>query len=273
MKFNRLFGSVLISCILLLNFGQCPAQQYSIEFQALLNQIQQNYLAQKVNNLSSLRNKYPTVVATLIGHALRQQMIYVQKDPSLNSIFIELQQQAQAYIGEVARTTSARVHDGSQFTSEILWILVNGALQGQDDDWILQNYGVRTGTIPSVLAVSSVPQPPTAISAAPSLQINRIDLKPPVVAAGRTFDLVVDFSVSDPSAANDQLPVLFSLSILEGSKVLYAPKATEIKSYNSKSTLRTEPLKAADKKGIYTIKVSVKYKTLAAEKSVELRIE
>ena len=79
MKFNWLFGSVLISCMLLLTFGQCPAQQYSPKFQALLSQVQQNYLAQKVINLSSLRNKYPTVLATMIGHALRQQMIYVQK--------------------------------------------------------------------------------------------------------------------------------------------------------------------------------------------------
>ena len=273
MKFNWLFGSVLISCMLFLTFGQCPAQQYSPKFQALLNQVQQTYLTPKGLNLSSLRDKYPTVLATMVGHALRQQAVHVQQNPSLNNWFMDLQQEAQSYIGEVARTTPARLLDGSRWTLDGLWYIVNKTLQGENDDWILQNYGVRIGTMPSVLAASPGPQPLPAISAAPSLQINRIDLKPPVVSAGRTFDLVVDFSVSDPSATNENIPVLFSLSILEGSKVLYAPKATEIKSYNSKSTLRTEPLKASDKKGIYTIKVSVKYKTFAAEKSVGLRIE
>jgi hypothetical protein len=71
MKSNRHFKSILIFCILFSTLGQSHAQQYSHAFQALLNQIQQNYLAQKGDNLSSLRNRYPTVVATLIGNALR----------------------------------------------------------------------------------------------------------------------------------------------------------------------------------------------------------
>ena len=81
MKYNRLFGSALIFCMLFLTFGQSHAQQYSPEFQALLNQIQQNYLAPKGENLSSMRNQYPSIVAALIGHALRQQMVHVQQNP------------------------------------------------------------------------------------------------------------------------------------------------------------------------------------------------
>ena len=128
MKFKWLFGSVLISGILFLTFGQCHAQQYSPKFQALLNQVQQTYLTPKGLNLSSLLEKYPTVLATIIGHALRQQSVHVQQNPSLNNLFMDLQQEAQAYIGEVARTTPARIHDGSRFTSENLWIIVNSAL-------------------------------------------------------------------------------------------------------------------------------------------------
>ena len=94
MKSNWLFGSVLIFCILFLTFGQCHAQQYSPEFQALLNQIQQNYLAPKGENLSSMRSQYPAVVATLVGHALRQQMVHVQQNPSLNNQFMNLQQRS-----------------------------------------------------------------------------------------------------------------------------------------------------------------------------------
>jgi len=160
MKSNWLFGSVLIFCMLFLIYGQCHAQQYSPAFQTLLNQIQQNYLAQKGDNLSSLRNRYPTVVATLIGNALRQQMVHVQQNSSLNNQFTNLQREARTYIEEVARTTTARLVDGSRFNPEDLWNMVNGALQGRDDGWILETFGVRTGTMPSVLAASPEPQPP-----------------------------------------------------------------------------------------------------------------
>ena len=160
MKSNWLFGSVLIFCILFLTFKQCHAQQYSPEFQALLNQIQQNYLAPKGDNLSSMRSRYPAVIATLVGHALRQQMVHVQQNPSLNNQFMNLKRQAQVYIGEVARTTSARLDDGSRLTPQELWNIANRAYQGQDDGWILQNFRVQTGTMPLVLAASSRPQQP-----------------------------------------------------------------------------------------------------------------
>lgn len=273
MKFNWLFGSVLISCMLFLTFGQCHAQQYSPEFQALLNQVQQAYLTPKGNNLSSLRNKYPTVLSTLIGHALRQQAVHVQQNPSLNNRFMDLQQEAQSYIGEVARTTPARFLDGSRWTLDGLWYIVNKSLEGENDDWIVQNYGVRIGTMPSVLAASPGPQPLPAISAKPSLQINRIDLKPPVVAAGRTFDLLVDFSVADQSAADEKIPVRFSYQILEGDKVLYESKPEVIQGLNGKATTRTEPIRAAKKRGTYKINVAIQYKNAGAERSIDLRIE
>jgi hypothetical protein len=177
MKSNRLFGSILIFCILFLTFGQSHAQQYSPEFQALLNQIQQNYLAQKGDNLSSLRNRYPTVVATLIGHALRQQTVYVQQNSSLNNQFTNLQREARAYIGEVARTTTARLVDGSPFNPEDLWSMVNKALQGRDDGWILETFGVRTGTMPSVLVARSEPQQPQLPGGRPPMkEKNQIEL-------------------------------------------------------------------------------------------------
>ena len=127
--------------------------------------------------------------------------------------------------------------------------------------------------MPSVLAVGPEPQPPPVISVIPSLQINRIDLKPPVVAAGRTFDLLVDFSVSDPAAANDQIPVRFSYQILEGDKVLHESKPGVIQGFNGKATTRTEPIRAAKKQGTYKIHVLIQYKNAAAERSIDLRIE
>lgn len=162
MKSHRLFGSALVFCILFLSFGPCHAQQYTPEFQAFLNQIQQNYLSPRGDNLSSMRTQYPNLVAALVGHALRQQALHVQQNPSLNNRFASLQQQAQVYITDVARTTSSRVRneDGSPVTPESLWFVVNKFYQGQEDAWIWQNFRVRTGTMPSVLATRSGPQKP-----------------------------------------------------------------------------------------------------------------
>jgi hypothetical protein len=159
MKSNRLFGFALIVCTIFLTFVPCHAQQYSPQYQALLKQIQQNYLSPKGENISVLRSQYPAVVATLVGHALRQQRVHVQQNPSLNNQFINLQREAQVYIGEVARTTSARLDDGSRPTQQDLWTIVNRAYQGQDDDWIWQNFRVRTGTMPSVMAAGPGVQP------------------------------------------------------------------------------------------------------------------
>lgn len=162
MKSYRLFGSILVFYIILLTFGQCHAQQYSPEFQSLLNQIQQNYLAPKGENLSSMRNQYPSIVAALIGHALRQQMVHVQQNPSLKNQFNNLTQEARRYITDVARTTSyrGRNEDGSPLTPDSLWFVVDKFFQGQEDAWIWQNFRVRTGTMPSVLAASSRPHQP-----------------------------------------------------------------------------------------------------------------
>ena len=159
MKSKQMFGSVLILCILLLNYGPCPAQQYSPQFQVFLNQIQQTYLAPKGENISVLRRQYPEVMAALIGHALRQQMMYVQQNPSLSNQFTSLQREAQVFITDVARTTSARMQDGSPYSPDGLWYIVNKVYQGQEEDWILQNFRVQTGTMPLVMAASPGAQP------------------------------------------------------------------------------------------------------------------
>jgi len=186
MKPKWLFGAVLILCILFFMSGQSHGQQYSPEFQALLNQIQQNYLAPKGENIPYLRSQFPAVMAALIGHALRQQAVHVQQNPSLNNRFKNLQQEAWTYITDVARTTSFRHEDGSRFTPEVLWNVVNKVLQGQDDAWILQNFGVRTGTMPSVITSGLGPQEPSPILGAPPF----VKESPPPSSHGNSIDLL-----------------------------------------------------------------------------------
>jgi hypothetical protein len=200
MKSGRLFGAVLIFCILFISLGPCHAQQYSPAFQALLNQIQQTYLAPKGENIAALRSQYPAVIATLVGHALRQQMVHVQQNPSLNNQLMNLQREAQGYIGEVVRTTSARLDNGTRFTQQDLWNITNRAYQGQDDDWIWQNFRVQTGTMPSVLAASPgvQPSPPPVEYPSGKKEKNEINLlgrvAPPVKGPDSCDNVALYFS-------------------------------------------------------------------------------
>jgi hypothetical protein len=175
MKAKWLFIAFPLFCLLILAPAPSRAQQYSPGFQALLNLIQEGYLTPKGDDLSSLRDRFPAVVATLIGHALRQQALYIQKDPSLSNPLTSLQNEAAAYVTDVARTTSARFEDGSRFTPEGLWQIVNRAYQGQDDDWVLQIFRVRTGTMPLVLSAQTG-TPPPPLGNPPRKKSNEIEL-------------------------------------------------------------------------------------------------
>jgi hypothetical protein len=133
--------------------------QYSPQFQSFVNQVQQIYLAPRGQTLANLANNYPTILATVIGHALRQQIVFAQQSPSGNNQFMNLQREAQAFMTQVARTTPARLQDGRPYVPEGLLYLMNKSLQGTDDSWVLQNFGVAIGMMPSVLAASPGPQP------------------------------------------------------------------------------------------------------------------
>jgi len=112
-----------------------------------------------------------------------------------------------------------------------------------------------------------------AASPGPLVQIRKVEIRPGAVPPGGRFDLVVEYFVSDSSLKQEQLPVQFSFSILQGEKTLYGPNPLEIMSSNSKDTIRTEPLNASNRRGTYLFKVSLTYKKVVAEKSVELRVE
>ncbi|MCX5912272.1 MAG: tetratricopeptide repeat protein [Deltaproteobacteria bacterium] len=112
-----------------------------------------------------------------------------------------------------------------------------------------------------------------AASPGPLVQIRKVEIRPGAVPPGGRFDLVVEYFVSDSSLKQEQLPVQFSFSILQGEKTLYGSTPLEIMSSNSQNTIRTEPLNASNRRGTYLLKVSLTYKKVAAEKSVELRVE
>jgi tetratricopeptide (TPR) repeat protein len=111
------------------------------------------------------------------------------------------------------------------------------------------------------------------VSPVPLILIRKIEIKPAVVPPGGRFDLILEYSVGDPALKEEQLPVQFSFSILQGEKTLYSQAPTNLMSRNSQNTTRTEPLNASNRKGVYLLKVLLTYQNYASEKSVELRIE
>ncbi len=48
---------------------------YSASFQSLLNQIQMMYCQPNGYDFNQIRSKYPVSFATILGHALRQQIV------------------------------------------------------------------------------------------------------------------------------------------------------------------------------------------------------
>jgi hypothetical protein len=103
----------------------------------------------------------------VIGHALRQQWPYVQQNPSLQNSFVNLQHEVIGYLDEVAKITRDPGPRGQGVTGKMLWNLTSRAMQGHDDGWVWQNYGVQPGTMPSIFAGSPGTQPLPPLFAKP----------------------------------------------------------------------------------------------------------
>jgi hypothetical protein len=113
---------------------------------------------------------------------------------------------------------------------------------------------------------------PTVSSARPTLQIHRIEV-PARVAPGAAFDLKIQYTATDPSSSGPEIPVQLVLSILEGETVLFTQPAIGVNAPNGLPAGRVEHLNAASKKGMYTIKSTLRYKGSAVEESAAFGIE
>jgi hypothetical protein len=94
-----------------------------------------------------------------------------------------------------------------------------------------------------------------------------MEVIPDVVQAGSKFNIVLEYTVADPTMKEKELPVHFNFSIVQGSETLYSPKSVEVNSSNGGGTKRTEPMTASKKNGAYTVKVILQYKGVTAEES------
>ena len=109
-------------------------------------------------------------------------------------------------------------------------------------------------------------------SAAPTILISDVSLEPDPVAVNQAFDFHVKFKADIPGSANNKIATIFYFKVLQNNKILFPSKSYSIKVNNGEITTRTQHMKPVPAKGVYTIKVFVKYEELLSEKTIKLII-
>jgi hypothetical protein len=113
----------------------------------------------------------------------------------------------------------------------------------------------------------------SAIPLEPSVVIHNVAVNPASVPTGSRFDLVVDYSVSDPLNQNDRIPVKFSFRILRSEKVVFAQMPVELQALNGAKMSRILTLTANEEQGIYEIEAVLKYKDKMKSDTTQVKIK
>ncbi|GEM_PF-3890521 len=181
--FRRLFLNLLL--ITVLTGSQTAVSQtnaYSANFQSLLSQIQALYCQPNGYDFSTIRSSYPISFATILGHALRQQLLQTQRDPGLKPVYDNLQQEARKYFSDSFRQYQYRFDNGQPMQEESLWQIVQNGINGLNDDVVMRDFRVAQGTMPSVATNSSTPQEPAGPMG--SVPINKPKEKNAIILLG-----------------------------------------------------------------------------------------
>jgi hypothetical protein len=155
---------------------------YSASFQSLLSQIQTMYCHPNGFDFNTIRSTYPVTFATILGHALRQQLLQTQRDPGLKPAFDQLQQEAKRYFSDSFRQYQYRFDNGQPMQEQALWQFVQDGINGLNDNTVLRDYGVVQGSMPSVAASSSTPLGP--VEPESSVPINKPKEKNAIILLG-----------------------------------------------------------------------------------------
>jgi len=127
-------------------------------------------------------------------------------------------------------------------------------------------------TAKDYLEVKKPPASTPKTNTVPAILISDVRLEPDPVPVNQAFDFHVKFKADIPGSADDKIATLFYFQVLQNNKILFPSKSYSIKVNNGEITTRTQHMTPVPAKGVYTIKVFVKYKELLAEKSIKLRI-
>jgi tetratricopeptide (TPR) repeat protein len=123
---------------------------------------------------------------------------------------------------------------------------------------------IETGKTPKAIAHES---------RAPTLEITSVTLEPDPVPVNQAFDFHVKFKADIPGSKSKKIATAFYFKIIQNNKTLFTSKSYPIKVNNGKINTRTQHMNPVPAKGVYTIKVFIKYKKLLAEKNITLTIK
>jgi len=107
----------------------------------------------------------------------------------------------------------------------------------------------------------------------PTLEITSVTLEPDPVKVNQAFDFKVRFKADIPGSEGNKIVTAFYFKVIQNNKTLFPSKSYSINVNNGKINTRTQHMNPVPVKGVYTIKVFVKYKNLLAEKSITLTIK
>jgi tetratricopeptide (TPR) repeat protein len=103
------------------------------------------------------------------------------------------------------------------------------------------------------------------ITPPPGIQIHSIKIKPDRMPPESPFDLMFEFSVTEPSMKQQEIPVTFHYTILAGNEVLFTSKPNTIEVLNGNRTQRVVHLSASDQRGAYEMEICLEYKNNRSE--------
>jgi hypothetical protein len=163
MKPARFFRKLFLAALLVTIIAGSPSafsqtSGYSANLQSLISQIQMLYCQPNGYDFNQIRSSYPITFATILGHALRQQLIQTQNNPALRPAYDRLQQEARMYFSDSFRQYQYRFDNGQPMQEEALWQVVQNGINGLSDDMVLRDFRVPQGSMPLVVANSSNPE-------------------------------------------------------------------------------------------------------------------
>jgi len=148
-------ASVAVLCLILCA-GQLKSQQTgSADLYLFLNTVERVYCIPNGLTLARITRELPTQMSWFIGHAMRQQIPFVNQNPNLQPLFENLQNQIRDILSLSVRmygsTQAYRPAYGDPVTPQSLWTGVVMGMQGAWDNQILANYRVPLGSMPLAL--------------------------------------------------------------------------------------------------------------------------
>ena len=124
----------------------------------------------------------------------------------------------------------------------------------------------------AALAKSAAGPRPLGAAQGPSLKLVRLEVKPATVSPGARFDLEADYIAAGAPPDANRPGVEFTFSILEGGQVRYSEPPLSLGPPGGARQTRLQHLTATTKPGAYTIRVTLRYRGLTAEDSVNFTI-